>query len=100
MQNTGTGVRMKSQRGRGGVVEDVVYRRIDMKEIGGQCIQITLNYHPEPPTNKTATPVFKNILLEDIRCDKVCSRRVCGRFSFAPFKQLPCRRQLTVWRRR
>ena len=46
-----------------------------MKEIGGQCIQITLNYHPGiPPTNKTATPVFKNILLEDIRCDKASAQ--------------------------
>jgi polygalacturonase len=28
MVNTGTGVRMKSQRGRGGVVQDVTYRRV------------------------------------------------------------------------
>eukprot|EP01052_Picozoa_sp_SAG31_P016950 SAG31_NODE_1142_length_9696_cov_3.874232_4_plen_140_part_00 len=71
MENTGTGVRMKSERGRGGIVKDVTYRRIHMKEIQGQCIQVTLNYDAGlKPTNKSATPVFRNILLEDIRCDK------------------------------
>ena len=43
MDETGTGVRMKSERGRGGVVEDVTYRRIHMKDIAGQCVQVTLN---------------------------------------------------------
>jgi hypothetical protein len=71
MEDTGTGVRMKSERGRGGVVEDVTYRRIHMKEIAGQCIQVTLNYAKGlKPTNKTATPAFRNIVLEDIKCDK------------------------------
>ena len=71
MDQTGTGVRMKSERGRGNVVEDVTYRRIDMKDIDGQCVQVTLNYAKGiKPTNKTATPVFRNILLEDVRCDK------------------------------
>ena len=31
---------MKSQRGRGGVVSNVVYRNIDMKSIDGQCVQV------------------------------------------------------------
>ena len=44
MVNTGTGVRMKSMRGRGGTVTDIVYRRIVMKRIVGQCVQVTLNY--------------------------------------------------------
>ena len=37
MDNTGTGIRMKSQRGRGGIVQGVTYRNIEMKSIGGQC---------------------------------------------------------------
>lgn len=55
MEKTGTGIRMKSERGRGGIVEDIVYRRILMKEIEGQCVQVTLNYAKGlKPTNKTA----------------------------------------------
>jgi hypothetical protein len=69
MLNTGTGIRMKSERGRGGVVEGVTYRNIDMQKIEGQCIQVTLNYHAGlAPTNKTATPVFRDILLENVTC--------------------------------
>ena len=41
MTNTGTGIRMKSERGRGGIVSGVTYRNIDMVEIQGQCVQIT-----------------------------------------------------------
>ena len=34
------GIRMKSERGRGGVVSNVVYRNIDMQSIDGQCVQV------------------------------------------------------------
>ena len=71
MAQTGTGIRMKTQRGRGGVVSGITYRNIDMQEIQGQCVQVTLNYHAGLlKTNKTGTPVFKDILLENVRCDK------------------------------
>jgi polygalacturonase len=71
MANTGTGIRMKSQRGRGGLVSDITYKNIHMVEIAGQCVQVTLNYHAGlNATNKTGTPVFRNILLENVRCDK------------------------------
>ena len=71
MAKTGTGIRMKTERGRGGVVSGVTYRNIDMHEIQGQCVQITLNYHNGlPRTNKTGTPVMKDILLENVQCDK------------------------------
>jgi polygalacturonase len=66
MTNTGTGIRMKSERGRGGIVSGVTYRNIDMVEIQGQCVQITLNYHggnltpvrrrPPPIPTPIATP--------------------------------------------
>ena len=40
-----------------------------MKKIVGQCVQVTLNYGKADVTNKTATPIFTNILLEDIVCE-------------------------------
>eukprot|EP00039_Didymoeca_costata_P001511 m.53034 g.53034 ORF g.53034 m.53034 type:complete len:429 (+) comp10836_c1_seq2:109-1395(+) len=71
MNKTGTGIRMKSQRGRGGVVQDIVYRNINMIDIEGQCIQTTLNYHHDiAPTNASATPVLKNVLIENVYCKK------------------------------
>jgi polygalacturonase len=69
MESSLVGVHMKSERGRGGIVEGVTYRRIHMKAIAAQCVQVTLNFRKGlEPTNKTATPVFRNIVLEDIRC--------------------------------
>ncbi|XP_062515864.1 uncharacterized protein LOC134191272 isoform X2 [Corticium candelabrum] len=66
MDGTSNGVRLKSQRGRGGVVRDVVYKNITMKNIG-TSIDITLNYHHGmKPTNATATPKFERITLEQV----------------------------------
>lgn len=68
------GVTLKTARGRGGVVSDIVYRRIKGRNVGGAAIQLNTGYHSQPghhsppnATNKTGTPILKNILFED--CD-------------------------------
>ena len=64
---TGTGVRLKSERGRGGLIKDIIYRNITLDNIQGQAVQVTLNYANNlPPTNVTATPQMENILVQDI----------------------------------
>lgn len=66
--NTGTGVRLKSERGRGGLIDNIIYRNLTLSSIGGQAIQVTLNYANNlPPTNVTATPRMQNILVENIQ---------------------------------
>ena len=63
---------MKAERGRGGVVENIVYRGIMMRNILSEAVQMTLNYHAGlKPTNKTATPVFRDILIENVLADGV-----------------------------
>eukprot|EP00928_Gymnodinium_smaydae_P012119 TRINITY_DN14409_c0_g1_i1.p1 TRINITY_DN14409_c0_g1~~TRINITY_DN14409_c0_g1_i1.p1 ORF type:complete len:466 (+),score=49.62 TRINITY_DN14409_c0_g1_i1:67-1398(+) len=77
MQGTSLGIRMKSQRGRGGTVSNVTYRNIRMSEIRGSCVTVSLNYHPGlPVTNATATPVFRGIDMDNVHCES-------GRSSFA-----------------
>ena len=67
LNGTTNGVRMKSQRGRGGVAEEIVYRNITMAAISQDPLQFTLNYHKGlSPTNATATPIFRNVLVEDV----------------------------------
>ena len=67
------GITLKTARGRGGTVSDIVYRRIQGKNVGGAAIQLNTGYAAGPklpdPTNATGTPIFKNILFED--CDFV-----------------------------
>ena len=46
------------------------YRNIEMVEIDGQCIQMTLNYGKAAPTNKSATPVFDGVVIENVHCGK------------------------------
>ena len=67
MTGTSNGPRIKSQRGRGGVVDGITYRNVTARNLG-EMVQVTLNYHKGlSPTNKTATPVLRNVLVEDCR---------------------------------
>ncbi len=67
MKGADVGIRIKSQRGRGGFVENITYRDIDMDGVS-TAIQVTMNYnHGLTPTNATATPVFRDILVQNVR---------------------------------
>jgi len=61
MAGTQRGGRIKSQRGRGGVVQNILFERIIMEGVD-TAFDFTLNYHPGiPPTNSTATPSLANV---------------------------------------
>ena len=64
---TELGIRLKSMRGRGGVVEDVSFDRIGLDHISGPAIQITTFYQATtiPPKSKVP-PVFRNITIRNI----------------------------------
>lgn len=66
LNGTGTGPRVKSERGRGGLVANVTYRNITLIDVQSAW-QITEYYiDPPPPTNASATPSFRNITLDGI----------------------------------
>lgn len=66
MNGTATGPRLKSQRGRGGVISDIHYKNISMMNVQ-TGISLTLNYHPGlPPTNASATPQMHNVTMEGV----------------------------------
>jgi len=68
---TDNGIRLKSTRGRGGVVEDVVASHIRLKNVG-TAIVLSLHYTPTPPEPFSArTPVFRDIHLDHITADNV-----------------------------
>lgn len=65
VDGTNLAVRIKSMRGRGGGVEDVLYQNLTGSTKAG--IQLTLNYHSGvPPTNATATPSLRRITIRDV----------------------------------
>ena len=67
-QGTAIGVRIKSRRGRGGMVEDVRFNNWTMEDVG-EAINVTTDYQMEGETKSTEepvserTPVFRNIAI-------------------------------------
>ena len=71
---TDAGVRIKTRRGRGGTVENIVYRNMTLKNIEKQAITIDMFYdvgnNPGvDQTGKDGIPVIRNVLVENLTCD-------------------------------
>jgi polygalacturonase len=82
---TDIGLRFKTNRGRGGIVENIFIKNINMKDIAAEAILFDMYYEAkdpvvlagerrEPPKVQTlpvteATPQFRNFYVKDIVCD-------------------------------
>lgn len=73
---TDNGLRFKTVRGRGGVVDNIYISNIFMKDILGDAILFDMYYFAEPPEEKDipplpvneTTPVFQHFKLKNINC--------------------------------
>jgi len=69
-EGTDRGIRLKSMRGRGGVVEDLWFEDITMKDIGGQAIRMNMFYSSSTVQPATEIPAaFRNINIRNVQCD-------------------------------
>ncbi len=75
---TDKGLRFKSTRGRGGVVENIFARNIMMKDIVHEAIFFDMFYfvkfatdgkRDETPTVNEGTPIFRNMVFNNITCN-------------------------------
>jgi len=75
---TDKGLRFKSTRGRGGVVENIFARNIVMKDIGAEAIFFDMYYfvkfatdgtRDESPVVNEGTPVFRHMVFDNIACE-------------------------------
>ena len=89
---TALGLRFKTARGRGGIVENIHIRGIRMTGIEGSAIDFNFFYFSEaqaaqsvPPVDE-GTPVFRNILFEDI-----VSRGSKAAFTLRGLPEMPLR---------
>ncbi len=89
---TALGLRFKTARGRGGLVENIHIQGIRMTGIEGSAIDFNFFYFsedqagaPVPPVTE-ATPVFRNILFEDI-----VSRGSKAAFTLRGLPEMPLR---------
>ncbi|MGC3991177.1 MAG: glycoside hydrolase family 28 protein [Chthoniobacteraceae bacterium] len=84
-ENTGTALRIKSARSRGGKIVNVLYRNISMKSVDA-AISISFYYydreemkHPEFKTITSTTPSLQHVRFTDITCeDAVRAGEICG----------------------
>ena len=70
---TDVGLRFKSTRGRGGIVENIHINRVNMINIPGEPVLFDLFYgsasvKDEVPPVSEETPVFRNIYINDVTC--------------------------------
>jgi len=69
-EGTDRGIRLKSMRGRGGVVENLWFDNIRMKNIGGQAIRMNMFYSSSTVQPATAIPAaFRDIYISNVECD-------------------------------
>jgi hypothetical protein len=67
-ESLGAGIRMKSARGRGGVVENVVFQDITMRGNIGDAIQLTTHFSTfVSPDGRP--PTLKNIRIRNVTCE-------------------------------
>jgi len=67
---TDRGIRVKSMRGRGGVVENLWVEDIQMKNMGAQAIRLNMFYGSSTVKPATDVPaVFRNFHIRNIECD-------------------------------
>lgn len=69
---TDIGLRFKSARGRGGVVENIVIDGVRMKDIANEAILFDMSYGGDPTidvSDKSRVPHFRNISIKNVVCD-------------------------------
>ncbi|MDW8263476.1 MAG: glycosyl hydrolase family 28 protein [Phycisphaerales bacterium] len=67
IRRAGMGIRLKSARGRGGTVEDIVVRDVQMDRIDGDAVQITTEFSTfVSPDGRP--PTFRHITIRNILC--------------------------------
>jgi hypothetical protein len=71
---TDAGVRIKTRRGRGGTIENIVYRNLTLKNIRKQAITIDmfLRRRQQPrrrPVRPRGVPAVRNVTIEKLTCD-------------------------------
>ncbi|MHC4636227.1 MAG: glycoside hydrolase family 28 protein, partial [Planctomycetota bacterium] len=67
---TGRGIRIKSKRGRGGVVENIWIENITLGSVGSDALLLNTFYGSGSESWSKAPPLFRNIHAKNITCGK------------------------------
>ena len=74
VDDTELGLSIKTERGRGGIVEDCSFENVTIRGTGCAALQLNMQYHIGIPVgNATTTPIMRNISFIDIDATGVVS---------------------------
>lgn len=85
---TDVGIRLKSTRGRGGVIENLWFEHIDMKDIRREAIDITTAYRAWMGTTEGKAPTFRNLIFRNINVAQAARAASIEGLPEAPIKGL------------
>jgi polygalacturonase len=93
---TDAGVRIKTRRGRGGVVENIVYRNMKLTNIAKQAITIDMFYdvggNPDvDQSTPEGLPIIRNVLVENVKCDRAATAIVVRGLDDSPMNGITLR---------
>lgn len=63
-------VRIKTSNCRGGIIENIYVRNIEVGECREAVVRINLAYEPKENCNRAFDPIVRNVYLENINCQK------------------------------
>lgn len=63
-------LRFKSNKYRGGIIENIFFRDIKVGEVNSAAISINQNYFSKESPRETRYTTYKNIFVENLKCDK------------------------------
>src|SRR5215212_7771939 len=90
---TDAGVRIKTRRGRGGTIENIVYRNVSIKNIQKQAITIDMFYdvgnNPEvDQSGPDGIPAIRDVTIENLHCEGAAKAIVIRGLPEAPIERV------------
>jgi polygalacturonase len=83
------GIRLKSNAARGGIVENIHYRDITMRNIKADAITLITDYSAwGKADNQTNYPVFRNITIRNVTCDGAARAAIVQATAHKPVENL------------
>ena len=88
-EGSNVGIRLKSNAARGGVVENIHYRDITMRDIKTDAIQLITDYTAWGAAGKAAHhPTFRNITFRNVTCDSARRAAIVQATAHKPVQNL------------
>lgn len=63
-------IRIKTNPGRGGIIEDIYVRNVEVGQCREAVLKINLDYEPREKCDRSFPPIVRNVYMEHVNCNK------------------------------